>query len=648
MRLRAVALSTLLFAMALSAAAQTIDLAKDRVAMTELVGPWRFQPGDDSSWSSAAIDDSSWPQLVAGKPWTEQGYPQLTGVAWYRIRVLLPAKPAPLAFFLPGVASSAQVFANGCLIGQLGGMPPHPEVILDSNRVFTIPQDCLRPGRPLLLAVRVWYWPKAQGLGGGLSSKPSIGDPQTITEWRQLRIDSNVHSNLGVFVDFYADCMTGLAGLGLFFLRRKERPYLWWGISELLWAGFLLLLFAVNFVPFRYSWYDFAHAALFSIAYCFQIEFYTTFLRQPRRWLFGGAVCSMLVAQALLFLFFANPLHPLLNYLGILIGMVSYTFIVAMLLRGVRSRAFGAGMLLFADLGSFFTWTLQAVASLPPLSKTSWGPRILLFLDQPIAWLPTSAYQITGDFLMFAVLAILVLSYARSRSDEERLSSELEAARTVQKVLIPEETPAIPGFDIQTIYHPASQVGGDFFQVIALPSGGALLTIGDVSGKGMPAAMTVSLLVGTFRTLAHYTQSPGEILHAMNQRMLSRSGDGFTTCLVLRVDPDGALTAASAGHLAPYIDGHELALENGLPLGLSPDSRYEESTVQLQPGQQLTLLTDGVPEARNAEGALFGFDRAASIATQSAETIAEAARNFGQEDDVTVIKLALAPTPVAA
>ena len=81
--------------------------------------------------------------------------------------------------------------------------------------------------------------------------------------------------------------------------------------------------------------------------------------------------------------------------------------------------------------------------------------------------------------------------------------------------------------------------------------------IGDVSGKGMPAAMTVSLLVGTVRTLAHYTQSPGEILTAMNQRMLARSQGGFTTCLVLRLDANGKLTVANAGHLAPYINGSE-------------------------------------------------------------------------------------------
>lgn len=173
-----------------------------------------------------------------------------------------------------------------------------------------------------------------------------------------------------------------------------------------------------------------------------------------------------------------------------------------------------------------------------------------------------------------------------------------------------------------------------------------LIVIGDVSGKGMPAAMAVSLLVSTFRTLAHYTQSPGEILRAMNQRMLTRSSGGFTTCLVLRVDPDGTLTAANAGHISPYVGRIELSLENGLPLGLSADSVYSETTRRLGSGEPLTLVTDGVIEARNASGELFGFDRTAAITTQPAEAIAQAAQAFGQEDDITVLTLTFSPVEV--
>jgi serine phosphatase RsbU (regulator of sigma subunit) len=244
-------------------------------------------------------------------------------------------------------------------------------------------------------------------------------------------------------------------------------------------------------------------------------------------------------------------------------------------------------------------------------------------------------------FMLVAVVAMLPLRFARSRRDEERLAGEMESARTVQQILIPHEIPPVPGFAIHCVYRPAGQVGGDFFQVVPLESGGALIVVGDVSGKGMPAAMTVSLLVGTFRTLAHYTHKPSEILDSMNRRMLSRSQGGFTTCVVLRIEPQGTVIVANAGHLAPYLAGQEIAVQNGLPLGITAETEYPEVSVPLPPGDQLTLYTDGVVEARAQSGELFGFDRAAALSTQPAEVIAQTAQSFGQDDDITVLTVNL-------
>jgi Stage II sporulation protein E (SpoIIE) len=250
---------------------------------------------------------------------------------------------------------------------------------------------------------------------------------------------------------------------------------------------------------------------------------------------------------------------------------------------------------------------------------------------------------IIAFLLGVATLVIFVRDLIHDRREKQRMAAELEASRAVQQVLIPEEMPTILGFNIQSVYKPYGEVGGDFFQVLPVDgnrnAGGVLVIIGDVSGKGMPAAMTVSLLVGTVRTLAHYTQSPGEIMAAMNQRMIGRSRGGFTTCLVLRADPNGTLTIANAGHISPYIAGRELPIENGLPLGLAAATVYAETTFQLAQGQQLTLLTDGVVEARDKAGALFGFDRTAAISSQSADQIAKTAELFGQDDDITVLTL---------
>lgn len=332
--------------------------------------------------------------------------------------------------------------------------------------------------------------------------------------------------------------------------------------------------------------------------------------------------------------------------------MASVGFLVDLVLGGRMSRPL---VLLFALLFGLCGPVVLLLRRRPPLQRLLFVLPIVFILygiamlQRHGADLPpstaASAYRFDAVFIFATALASALATTKHINTEgahQLRAETELEAARAVQQVLIPDEIPTLPGFKVEGAYRPAGEVGGDFFQILPTTNGGALVVIGDVSGKGMPAAMTVSLLVGTFRTLAHYTDSPGEILAAMNRRMMVRSKDGFTTCLVLRADPDGVLTAANAGHLSPYCDGEELAIESGLPLGLNAQSSYGEASFELKPGAQLTLLTDGVVEARSSTGELFGFARAQTWSQKSAGQILEAARDFGQEDDITVVTLALA------
>ena len=257
--------------------------------------------------------------------------------------------------------------------------------------------------------------------------------------------------------------------------------------------------------------------------------------------------------------------------------------------------------------------------------------------------MPFSVQQLGELFLLLTMLAVLIRRFTRTRLHEEAYEREREAARSVQQVLVLEAIPVIPGFRIASVYKPFGEVGGDFFQVIPIATGehagSVLVVIGDVSGKGLPAAMTVSLLVGTVRTLAHYTQSPAQILTAMNQRMIGRSNGGFTTCLVLRAAPNGTVMIANAGHIAPYVDSGEVELESGFPMRLSPNVTYTESIFHLAANDQLTLVTDGVVEARNKGGELFGFARTQSVSRGSPESIAGAAQHFGQDNDITVLSI---------
>lgn len=229
--------------------------------------------------------------------------------------------------------------------------------------------------------------------------------------------------------------------------------------------------------------------------------------------------------------------------------------------------------------------------------------------------------------------------HIRMQREKASLESEMAAAREIQRVMVPQELPATPGYELECVYRPAAQVGGDFFQVIPLKSGGSLVIIGDVSGKGLSAAMIVSMVVGMLGTITSFTEEPSAILTELNRRLLGRVRDGFVTCAALRLDPEGRLTVANAGHLAPYLNGAEMASAGSLPLGMSASTVYEQSEEALRSGDRVFLLTDGVVEAQTTDGKLLGFGRMEGLLREGATAaeLAEAAQLHGQADDITVV-----------
>ena len=232
--------------------------------------------------------------------------------------------------------------------------------------------------------------------------------------------------------------------------------------------------------------------------------------------------------------------------------------------------------------------------------------------------------------------------YGKTEMEKAVLEGEMTAAREVQRVMVPEDLPQIGGYSIESVYRPAAEVGGDFFQVVPLKSGRALVVIGDVSGKGLRAAMIVSMIVGILSTVSGYTEEPAEILDELNRRLCGRVYEGFVTCLVLRLDDEGRIAIANAGHLPPFVHGAELRVQESLPLGLSLNQAYEETAVQLNRGEALVLLTDGVVEARNPQGELLGFGEVETMlrAGATAREVAEVAERQGQNDDITVLQVA--------
>jgi hypothetical protein len=227
--------------------------------------------------------------------------------------------------------------------------------------------------------------------------------------------------------------------------------------------------------------------------------------------------------------------------------------------------------------------------------------------------------------------------------EKAALESEFLAARHIQQLILPQSNETFAGFHVDSVYTPAQQVGGDFFQILSDGAGGILIVIGDVAGKGLSAAMLVSMLVGIVRATAEETHDPARILRKLHDRLLGSAGEGFSTALAAHIAQNGLVTIANAGHLSPYLDGKEIELPGALPLGVSTGGDYQSITFALPPGSRLTFYTDGVVEARNQAGELFGFDRAQAISVSTAAAVTKAAVDFGQEDDITVATIERLP-----
>ena len=178
-------------------------------------------------------------------------------------------------------------------------------------------------------------------------------------------------------------------------------------------------------------------------------------------------------------------------------------------------------------------------------------------------------------------------------------AAELQAASTVQQLLLQSASRATPGFQVESVYLPASEVGGDFFFVSSAPDGSLTAIVGDVSGKGLTAAMRVAMILGALRRETSY--DPGDILVGLNNVLIAQGQLGFTTACCVRIALSGEYTLANAGHISPYLSGRELDTPPALPLGLIPDQTYGLRKGCLAPGERLVLLSDGVPEARSRE-----------------------------------------------
>ncbi|WP_204101500.1 hypothetical protein [Occallatibacter savannae] len=432
----------------------------------ELRGPWRFHPGDDARWRDPEFDDSAWALISADKTWDELGFQQLTGMAWYRIRIAVPKEHGDLAFFVGDVNGSFEIYANGQRLGEKGGMPPDPWEPTATRSVYPIPNSLLAGDGSLEVAVRVWNWPVHKGVaGGGFTEAPRVGDAGTIQQWLELEKDREIRRQGGVITELFGSLLIGLASLGLYALRRREREYLWFGLSLLMWSANHVGSLVAASQPVHLVSLSVWIALTYCLRILFELEFYVVFLRQKRRWLYSIAFLVLLMESATLAMLDVRGGGLALGFLFVVTITLADCCEIAMLtiggFRGIRDAYIPAvALLMQASLAS----SSIVLALLPPWA---WSRAVLAFLQRGLEWPFYLNYgEAATDLGGLAVLVILVYRFARSRQNEERLQVEMDAAREVQEVLIPTAMPPISGFEMESIYLPALQVGGDFFQII--------------------------------------------------------------------------------------------------------------------------------------------------------------------------------------
>jgi len=669
---------------ALLAQAQNMAHVTLGQAAVPLYGPWKFTIGDSPIdprtgqplWAEPDFDDSKWetvdltPKDAAGDPisgqsgyvpgWTAKGHPGTSGFAWYRIRVQVQAQPGKqLALAGPADVDDAyQVFNDGELVGQFGSFTGSKPLAYDTQpKEFPLSQPGSQRGETGLdgagsdrasaassarvLAFRLWMEPHtmvSDPEAGGMHSAPVLGEAGAVAAGYQMRWLELIRAYASAAALALVSGLLAVITFTLILFDRSDRVYLWMGALFLLIAVYSVLGFVGVWTEIQSAHInnllnDGLVGPLISAAWV--MVFWVWFGRRPP-WLPRLTVVLALLLMASTILgeeiFFGLVPHEAAVHF-VTVTLVLRVFFFALLLwvviEGIRRQGLEG-------------WLVLPLVVLRGINAFS---NRLGFLHIRMYWFPFGAQVGLGtiaNLLVAVVIALLLLRrLLRSVKRQRLMALDVKQAQEVQQVILPEATHVFAGLTIESEYRPAREVGGDFFQVVPHTSDGSLLIVaGDVTGKGLKAGMLVALLVGAIRSTSDWSTDPVIVLRALNQRLMGR-GDAQATCLALRIEADGAVTLANAGHMAPYLNGEPLPMEGALPLGMIEGAESSVMHFQLKPGDKLVLMSDGIAEATDADGQLFGFERVHEllrVATSVAE-IANAAQSFGQEDDISVISV---------
>lgn len=617
----------------------------------ELHGPWKFHVGDNTAWANPDFDDLGWgvmdltPAADSGyvPGWTSMGYPRYSGYAWYRLRVDVAGTGEPLALKMPDNADDAyQVYVNGERIGEFGKFTDRGVTAYSAlPRGFRLPKK-LRGG-VITIAIRMWMDSATRFNSpdaGGMHGPPVLGTASEIASQVQLDWDDTAHGVGSGFLETMILLLALVVAVSLFWLDRSEESYLWLGLVSLATLSENAITLLVNFVASigQTPAVILTDVILVPLRIGLWVVFWGYWFRIGRMSLLHRVVWGMVALLSIGTAMLRPPLHGQLvplqagayiqpALLGVKLALAAVLFVVVYL--GIRKEKAEGWMALPAVL-------LAVVANYQRELRLIHIPTNFTILNFQI-----SLGQMSTSLSLLLVTVMLSRRFLHSERKKEQWKLEIEQARNVQQVLIPDRLPEVAGLSIESEYRPAREVGGDFFQIIpGAQDGSVSIVVGDVTGKGVQAGMLVALIVGAIRTEVQHGADPELILQSVNDQLCERK-HASATCVMLRIDPDGLVTLANAGHLAPYLNGREMEMEGALPLGVIEGMDFPVMTFQMKQGDSLVLMSDGIAEAQNQAGALFGFERVHELMARqiTAAELATEAQTFGQEDDILVLSI---------
>jgi sigma-B regulation protein RsbU (phosphoserine phosphatase) len=568
---------------------------------------------------------------------------------WFRLHVKLAPGHGPLALLIElpvpqytAMANSSagpgiDVFANGMQIQPEGPHAGNPGPYQQISRIYDL--KVAQGETSLTLVVRTIFVGIRYGGYTGFfgARKLRLGNREGLDRELELWSAHGLFERLPRVVNSILLVVLALFLLALFFSQKGHIEYLWLALHELVQAPIGFVELAGSTARLDQLLYAAIVLQLLAASAYLYFEFLMTFLSLRRRWYTQALryTAPILAGIAPTFLMVGHGNGSAIALVAVAIGSIFWAlgwalFVFVTLIAASIRRNFEAGLLLIPLV-------LSIVGMVEPLLTAGMSDFGMREYRSPLTLqagpIPIHFASIADAVGIFVIVLIIFVRFLRIQQQQQRVSGELAAARSVQELMIPQEKLETPGFEVDSIYNPAAEVGGDFFHVETTKDGGLLVVIGDVAGKGLKAAMNVSMLMGALRRTPD--RSPAKILESLNRVLVG--SDSFTTCQAAWFGANGELVLSNAGHLPPYLNSQEIMLPGGLPLGVLPDNTYEEVRLYLHPGDRILLMSDGVVEARQPSGELFGFDRVHNLSNQTAFYIADAAKAFGQEDDITVL-----------